>query len=113
MTDPLISLKGDKEQKVSENEALPTHWLEKWILSRRPIKDFNVRDFGAVADNETDDTAAIQSAIDAGIAWREKHWWRLFWIVHTFFPGPGTYKVNGCLESRCQGFKIVGDDSHD
>ncbi len=61
--------------------AAPEHWI-KWN---------NVRDFGAVGDGVTDDTAAIQAAIDATES-----------VV--FFPA-GTYRCNVTImpETRIMG----------
>lgn len=50
----------------------------------------NVRDFGAVGDGETDDTEAIQRAIDAAVSLPEPS------VIH--FPA-GTYIVRATLRS--------------
>ena len=50
----------------------------------------NVRDFGAEADQTTDDTAAFQAAIDAAHSAGGG----------TVFVPPGMYRVNGTLSSR-------------
>ncbi|WP_222426127.1 glycoside hydrolase family 55 protein, partial [Bacillus paralicheniformis] len=48
------------------------------------IQWVSVKDYGALGDGETDDTAAIQSALDARLSASKMHFVR--------FP-PGTYKV--------------------
>jgi hypothetical protein len=52
------------------------------MISGAPV---NVRDFGAVGNGVTDDTAAIQAALDVG--------------GNVYFPG-GTYKVTGALTAE-------------
>lgn len=53
---------------------------------------FNVRDFGATGDNSTNDTTAIQAAIDAGMA--ANSWESDGYQTVIYFP-PGRYKHDG------------------
>jgi hypothetical protein len=64
---------------------------------------FNVKEFGAVGDNVTDDTAAVQRAIDAAVA---------AGYGTVYFPGRGPYKINGTLDVSSNSYTrlaIVGD----
>jgi hypothetical protein len=56
----------------------------------------NVKDFGAKGDGTTDDTAAVQAALDAG--------------RHVFFPN-GIYKTTATLNQTLQNQKLFGDFS--
>lgn len=56
----------------------------------------NVRDFGAKGDGATDDTAAVQTAIDRLPAFNPQHPWQTKII---YFPN-GTYRVSSTLARR-------------
>lgn len=58
----------------------------------------NVKDFGAVGDGVTDDTAAIQAAIDAANG-------------GTVYVPAGTYKTSATLNCTVIGASIVGDSA--
>lgn len=62
----------------------------------------SVKDFGAVGDGVTDDTAAIQAAIDAGKPYRASTKGRII-----YFP-PGIYKVSTIDLSGCHGVHLFG-----
>lgn len=64
----------------------------------------NVQDFGAIGDGLTDDTAAIQAAIDAAANAK----------LPLFFPDNGTYLISkstsdACLEVTTDDFSIYGN----
>jgi hypothetical protein len=64
-----------------------------------PLSDWaNVRSHGAVGDGTTDDTAAIQAAIDAGKS-------------HVYFPAGYNYRVNGVVTVRGAVSRLIGCDA--
>ena len=67
----------------------PTFWVDT-LPPAAGEAVFNVRAYGAVGDGVTDDTAAIQAAIDAAVAA----------AGDVFFPD-GTYLVGGSLQTTC------------
>lgn len=71
----------------------PTHQVNGTDPLHWPYYD--VRDFGAVGDGVTDDTEAIQDAVDAAAG-----------VQAVFFPG-GTYKVTSAITLPI-GSKIIG-----
>ena len=60
---------------------------------------YNVLDFGAVGDGITDDTAALQSAIDAAAAGTTKT---------VFFPF-GTYLITSTLDLKAKQINLIGE----
>lgn len=63
---------------------------------------FNVRDYGAVGDGNTDDTSAIQSAIDAAVSAQAS-----VGGATVFFPH-GSYLVSSTLTVRASNVNIMG-----
>ncbi|MCA1596098.1 MAG: glycoside hydrolase family 55 protein [Chloroflexi bacterium] len=75
----------------------------------QPSRTVNVRDFGATGDNRTDDTAAIQRAIDAAYGPAGKPDEGSADTRPLYFPG-GNYIVNReLLLPAVQGTRIYGD----
>ncbi|MGA3160703.1 MAG: glycosyl hydrolase family 28-related protein [Terracidiphilus sp.] len=72
---------------------------------------FNVMQYGAVGDNSTDDTAAIQAAFDAcvGRSGSRALTWNYGGIVE--FPGPHSYKISSTINaySGCQIEGTIGN----
>ncbi len=71
------------------------------FLAKTGLVLANVKDYGALGDGVTDDTAAIQAAIDDAIATSN--------LSGVFFP-PGTYQVSvtGLSVSAAAGFHVKG-----
>ena len=83
---------GTTAQQVIYNEGSPGA-VSRTVKSR--LQDFvSVKDFGAVGDGVTDDTAAIQSAMDNSF--------------RIYFP-KGTYIVSSTLSADKTGFKVFGE----
>jgi parallel beta-helix repeat protein len=59
----------------------------------------NVRSFGAAGDDQTDDTAAIQKALNLAVSLPSPH--------TVFFP-PGTYRITDSLKIRGSGITLLG-----
>jgi len=60
---------------------------------------FNVKDYGAVGDGITDDTAAIQACFDAAECYYQLEcFFNKYGSERIIFLPPGAYKVSGILE---------------
>jgi parallel beta-helix repeat protein len=75
-------------------------WFERGLVGTRSLAArfgdmLSAKDFGAVGDGTTNDTAAIQAAIDAGAG------------KSVFFP-PGTYRLSKVLVSAGDARALVG-----
>jgi len=81
---------------------------ESWIVFR------NVKDYGAKGDGTTDDTAAIQKAIDTGDASGSRATGRSFGMTGqpavVYFPA-GTYSIRSTLSNRV-GTVLMGDPTN-
>lgn len=71
---------------INDPPEVPWDPFEEWA---------NVVAFGAKGDNATDDTQAIQDAIDSG-------------KKTVYFPGGKMYKINGTINIRGQVRKLIG-----
>jgi len=69
---------------------------DTWVLQTQPV--YNVKAFGAVGDGSTDDTSAIQAAIDAAEAAGRG-------VV--YFPA-GQYKISATLTLASNGLHLIG-----
>lgn len=80
-------------------------------LSVRFGEVFNVKDFGATGDGATDDSAAIQAAIDAAAASTSNRSWQKFKGATVYFP-QGIYTLNTGLTLTSlsySGISLTGD----
>jgi hypothetical protein len=66
------------------------------LWRNRAPRVIDVRDYGAVGDGTTDDTAAIQAAIDAGSG-----------VAPVFVP-TGTWRLTAALDARTGGLSLAG-----
>jgi hypothetical protein len=76
---------------VSKSTVITAPWLQ--AVNDRWVDEVSVRDFGAVGNGITDDTGAIQDALDTGKS--------------VFFP-EGTYRTTATLNVATVGQKVTG-----
>jgi pectate lyase-like protein/carbohydrate binding protein with CBM5/12 domain len=77
--------------------------LTNWADLTTPAHVFNVKLYGAVADNATDATAGINAAVSAGYTWATVTSGTQYFEVYS---PPGTYLVNG---AQVQGGTTFGN----
>jgi parallel beta-helix repeat protein len=80
---------------ISNSTAIATGSTTARSLANRFADVVNVKDFGAVGDGVTDDTAAIQAAINASL--------------RVEFAKGGVYKITGPINITSTGTQIIGN----
>jgi hypothetical protein len=96
ITHAFVSAKADGADTTL---VRPSDWNDEHVGNAGPHLDAML-DFGALGDDSTDDTGALQDAIDAAILQR----------LPLFIPNPpsGAYKITAALDARANGLHIHG-----
>lgn len=103
------NLSGDALEAVDGTGTVPGDFIQSGVgavarsLQSKLGEKVSVKDFGAKGDGTTDDTAAIQAAIDAGKPYSTST--ANGRVI--YFP-PGRYKVTTLDLSACHGVYLVG-----
>lgn len=92
----------DRFDPVSLGRNLKTTW-ENFRKIRNHFPYYNVKDYGAKGDGVTDDTTAIQRAIDAAVLASASGFYRTVW-----FPG-GYYRITSRLTVDHNSIWLRGD----
>lgn len=90
------------------NKISVEHYDDHKALHRKSNYVFDVKDFGAKGDGVTDDTAAIQAAVDAATGPGDPAFVTRLALGPVFIP-PGRYRVSAPIVCRSiQGLQLLG-----